>query len=483
MSQRDARGRLAVAVLSLVVLGLVGACAGREAIPGKPAASADIDPGNVAGLPVTDGPSGLRPGVATAVLPVRNSAGTEVDTLAVDAVSDISDFWAGALPTDFGRQYTPIHGLVSFDANGSNVQVCGQSSQGVEDAFYCPVDDSVAWDRGTLLPVLSKMFSPVAVATVLAHEIGHAVQYRLGGVNQATQPIVQEQQADCYTGSFIRWVADGHARHFQISTGAGLNAVLATLMFIRDQVGTTAVDPQAYGSSFDRVTAFQFGFADGPVRCAKIDSAEIRQRVTELGFTAESAAGDNVPVSDATLVLLAQSLNATFTAFKQPPPFVNGPCASGGSTPPASYCVQDNTIAVDEAALSQLAALPPDDVLGVSATGLGDFAAFAEVASRYALAVQKSLGIPLDDKNAGLRTACLTGAWAGVIRHRFTDGPAERLRLGPGDLDEAVAELLSPNSLIAADVNGNRVPAGFARVSAFQVGFLQGSQVCTTRFD
>jgi hypothetical protein len=224
--------------------------------------------------------------------------------------------------------------LVSFDANGSNVQVCRQSSQGVEDAFYCPVDDSVAWDRGTLLPVLSKMFSPVAVATVLAHEIGHAVQYRLGGVNQATQPIVQEQQADCYTGSFIRWVADGHARHFQISTGAGLNAVLATLMFIRDQVGTTTVDPQAYGSSFDRVTAFQFGFADGPVRCAKIDSAEIRQRVTELGFTAESAAGDNVPVSDATLVLLAQSLNATFTAFKQPPPFVNRPARPAGPRRP-----------------------------------------------------------------------------------------------------------------------------------------------------
>jgi len=321
------------------------------------------------------------------------------------------------------------------------------------------------------------------VATVFAHEIGHAVQYRLGSVNQATPTIVKEQQADCYAGSFIRWVADGHARHFQLSTGDGLNAVLATMMFIRDQVGTTAVDPQAHGSSFDRVTAFQFGFEDGPVRCAKIDYNEIRKRVTELGFTAESAAGNNVPVTDATLELLAQSLNAAFTTFKQPPPFVPGPCASGVSTPPASYCVQDNTIAVDQAALNQLAALPPGDVLGVSSTGLGDFAAFAEVASRYALAVQKSLGIPLDDKNAGLRTACLTGAWAGVIRHRFTDGRAEQLLLGPGDLDEAVAELLSPGSLIAADVNGNRVPAGFARVSAFQVGFLQGSKVCTTQFD
>jgi len=477
------RSRVVAAVLSLVALGLVGGCAGPETIPGNPAPSADIDPADVAGLPVTGGPSGLRPGVPTATLPVRNSGGTDMDALAVDAVSDISDFWTGVLPEDFGRRFTPIRSLVSFDANGANVQVCRQNSQGVEDAFYCPVDDTVAWDRGTLLPVLSKMFSPVAVATVFAHEIGHAVQYRLGSVNQATPTIVKEQQADCYTGSFIRWMADGHARHFQVSTGAGLNAVLATMMFIRDQVGTTAVDPQAHGSSFDRVTAFQFGFEDGPVRCSKIDYNEVRKRVTELGFTAESAAGNNVPVTDATLELLAQSLNAAFTTFKQPPPFVQGPCASGVSTPPASYCAQDNTIAVDQAALNQLAALPPGDVLGVSSTGLGDFAAFAEVASRYALAVQKSLGIPLDDKNAGLRTACLTGAWAGVIRHRFTDGRAEQLLLGPGDLDEAVAELLSPGSLIAADVNGNRVPAGFARVSAFRVGFLQGSKVCTTQFD
>jgi predicted metalloprotease len=403
-----------------------------------------------------------------------------MDALAVDAVSDVSDFWTVALPADFGRRFTPIRSLVSFDANGPNVQVCRENSQGVANAFYCPVDDSVAWDRGTLLPVLSKMFGPMAVATVFAHEIGHAVQYRLGSVSDTTPTIVKEQQADCYAGSFIRWVADGHAKHFQLSTGDGLNAVLATMMFIRDQVGTTAVDPQAHGSSFDRVTAFQFGFEAGPVRCAKIDYTEVRKRVTELGFTAQSATGDDVPVTDATLALLAASLNAAFTTFKQPPPFVRGPCASGGSTPPASYCPQDNTIALDPAALSQLATLPPGDVLRV---GGGDFAAFAEVASRYALAVQKSLGIPLDDKNAGLRTACLTGAWAGVIRHRFTDGPEQQLLLGPGDLDEAVAELLSPSSLIAADVNGSRVPAGFARVSAFQVGFLQGSKVCTTQFD
>lgn len=472
-------------VLALATLALVTACAGQT-IPGRARPSTDADPGTVAGLPVTDGPSGLRPGVPTAKLQVSGYTGSAMDQLAVDSLSDVSTFWRTALPSDFGKNFTPVKKLTSFDANGANVQVCGQNSQGVENAFYCPTDDSVSWDRGTLLPALDKMFGPMAVVTVFAHEMGHAVQFRLGSVTQATPTIVKEQQADCYAGAFIRWVAEGKSAHFQLSTGDGLNSVLSTMMFIRDQVGTTATDPLAHGSSFDRVTAFQFGFTDGPVRCNKIDYAEVRQRSTEQGFTQESEQNDNVPVDDTTLALLEQGLTAAFKSNRAAPPKIvdgDGACADGSGTSPASYCPQDNTIVVNLAALNELATLPPSDVLGISGTkGLGDFAAFAEVASRYALAVQHALGISLDDKNAGLRTACLTGAWAGVIRHRISDGPTEQLLLGPGDLDEAVAELLTPTSLIAADVHGNRVPAGFARVSSFQDGFLQGSTVCTSQF-
>jgi predicted metalloprotease len=475
---------LAGVVLSLVLATVLTACAGQS-VPGRARPAGDVDPGNVAGLPVTEGASGLRPGVPVATLNVRGYAGTAMDKLAVDAVSDISTYWAKTLPSDFGKQFTPVRALTSFDSNGTNVQVCGQNSAGVQNAFYCPADDSVAWDRGTLLPVLDKMFGPMAVVTVFAHEMGHAIQFRLGSVTRTTPTIVKEQQADCYAGAFIRSVADGDAKHFRLATGDGLNEVLSTMMFIRDEVGITSADPQAHGSSFDRVTAFQFGFTDGPVRCNKIDYNEVRQRVTELGFTQASLANNNVPVDDATLVLLAQSLNAAFKQSSATPPQIvanEGVCADGTGTAPASYCPQDNTIAVDLPALNKLAALPAGDQLGVSGTGLGDFAAFAEIASRYALAVQHSLGIPLDDRDAGLRTACLTGAWAGVSRHRTSAGPTQQLLLGPGDLDEAVAELLSPTSMIAADVHGARVPAGFARVTSFQDGFLQGSTVCTTQF-
>jgi predicted metalloprotease len=284
----------------------------------------------------------------------------------------------------------------------------------------------------------------------------------------------------------MRWVAGGSAPHFQLSTGNGLNQVLATMMFIRDQVGTTSTDEAAHGSAFDRVTAFQFGFTDGPVRCNKIDNSEIQQRITELGFTGESLANDNVPVDAQTLQLLSESLGASYKSSNagKTPKIVtgNGSCASGTSTPPASYCPSDNTVNVDENKLNVLATLPSNDDLGVGSGSLGDFAAFAEIASRYVLSVQKAQKMPLTDPNAGLRTACLTGAWAGVARHRFADGPQQQLLLGPGDLDEAVAELLSPHSLIAADVNGKQVPSGFARVQAFQIGFLQGSKDCSTEF-
>jgi hypothetical protein len=87
---------------------------------------------------------------------------------------------------------------------------------------------------------------------------------------------------------------------------------------------------------------------------------------------------------------------------------------------------------------------------GKDAGGMGDFAAFSEIASRYAMGIQKGVGASIDDPNAGLRTACLVGAWAAV-----TNRPG-KLRLFPGDLDEAIADLLQPNSLISADVNGKR---------------------------
>ena len=156
-------------------------------------------------------------------------------------------------------------------------------------------------------------------------------------------------------------------------------------------------------------------------------------------------------------------------------------CASS-SRPPASYCPEDNTIAIDLATLSSMAQ-PIDhkaEVLG-KPTGRGDFAALGEIASRYAIAIQKASGASVDGPNTGLRTACLVGAWAKSASSSQKTGKAE-LRLTPGDLDEAIGEMLEPNSVIAADINGQAPTVGFDRVQAMQLGYLQDSAACSKTY-
>jgi hypothetical protein len=53
--------------------------------------------------------------------------------------------------------------------------------------------------------------------------------------------------------------------------------------------------------------------------------------------------------------------------------------------------------------------------------------------------------------------------------------------LTAGDIDEAVSGLLT-NGLVASDVNGASVPAGFSRIDAFRVGVLGDADRCIKRF-
>ena len=55
------------------------------------------------------------------------------------------------------------------------------------------------------------------------------------------------------------------------------------------------------------------------------------------------------------------------------------------------------------------------------------------------------------------------------------------LLLTAGDVDEAVAGLLT-NGLVASDVNGDTVPAGFTRILAYRSGLPGDPDVCYQRF-
>ena len=485
-----ARVGLTVAAVAVMVAQL-GGCG--QTVAGSPTVEGGIDTDDAGGLEVTDGPTGSREGAADAKLEVENTDGGEMDRLAINAVADLYDYWDEALPKNFdGEKFTHIERLVSYDSTSDTMTLCGATTKEFENAFYCGGggEDLIAWDRGVLLPELAETFHPISVVGVLAHEMGHAVQFRLGeksNMSQSTPTIVREQQADCYMGNFMRYVAEDKAKHFQLNTGEGLNQILATLFSIRDPAGYDHMTEGAHGLAFDRVYAFQEGFTKDPKRCAEMDTDEIDGRIAEQERSEkDEQAGGEADLSDKTLGLLQDSLDEAFkdNGAEQPEITQNGSkCQQGEATSPATYCPEENIVGIDLDKLKQIAEVPEDGrAPSKEGTGIGDFAAFAEIASRYTLAIQKQVGADLQNENAGLRTACLTGAWTKTTVDDDPDKTDEKLHLAVGDLDEAVAELLQDTSLIAADVNGKQVKSGFARVEAFRRGYFDGSGSCTEQF-
>lgn len=475
-----------------VMVAQIGGCS-KQTVPGKASAMSDINTSDAGGLPVDDsGPTGPKEGVPDADLQVEGTTGSEEDRIATNAVADLYDYWDEQLPKLFNEKFTHIQRLISYDSNGEAVTVCGESTAGFVNAFYCGGngEDAIAWDRGVLLPGLTKMFGPMSVVGVLAHEMGHAVQFRLGeksSMSANTPTIVREQQADCYMGNFMRWVADKKSKHFQLNTGQGLNDILATVFFIRDPAGLDHKTEGAHGLAFDRVYAFQEGFRNDPRRCAKMDGDEIDKRITEQERNkADEKVGGNAPIEKQTLDLLQDSLDEAFkdNGADQPKITENGSkCEKGDSTSPATYCPDENIVGIDTEKLKKIAKPPAKGAEpGADGGGIGDFAAFAEIASRYTLAIQKQIGADLTDENAGLRTACLTGAWTAFTVDKNPNQEDKQLHLAVGDLDEAVAELLQDDSLIAADIAGKQVKSGFARVEAFRRGYMEGSTPCTEDF-
>ncbi|QCQ90599.1 neutral zinc metallopeptidase [Rhodococcus sp. SGAir0479] len=469
-----------VAVVATVVTGCASTVGGR-------AVSIYEDPFTVAGLPAQGGPSGPRPGVPDSNRAVVGTDRGAIDTLAANAITDIESYWAGQYPTIFKGTFRPVGTLVSWNPDDPAApEFCGFQTRDEVNAGYCTEDDAIGWDREYLLPSLVDAFGPMAAVMVLAHEYGHAVQQKAGLVGDDDPGIVFEQQADCFAGAFVRYIAEDGAAHFTLNTSDGLNSVLAATVSVRD---TDPSDPEStHGSAFERVTAVQLGFTDGPSACTRIDTNEILSRRAELPQSFDGTADDGeLPVTEESVRAIVASFGAVF-ALADPPTLdfagADTGCADGAATEPVSYCATTNTIGVDLPALAERGRPRDSDsdaIISVDITG--DYSAYVLLASRYTFAVQKASGMSLRGPRAALRAACLSGAVTAALspgNAQTTDG-SRGVWLSAGDLDEAISGLLS-DGLAASDVDGNTVPSGFSRVDAFRTGVLAGQQACDGRY-
>lgn len=240
-----------------------------------------------------------------------------------------------------------------------------------------------------------------------------------------------------------------------------------------------------HGSAFERISAFQFGFTDGPAACAAIDAREIAQRRGDLPVALQRNESGEWPVAEDSVRAIIDAMNILFAPSNPPMlTFDNGAaenCPDARPSPPVSFCPARNTIAVDLTDLKKMGTPRggEDDTVSVLA---GDNSAYSVLVSRYMLSLQNQQGgLVLDNAEAGLRTACLTGVATTKLADGVSTPDGNTVALTAGDLDEAVAGLLT-NGLAASDVNGDTVPAGFSRIDAFRIGVLGDVDRCLKRF-
>jgi predicted metalloprotease len=409
---------------------------------------------------------GVVAGVASG--PAGAQVSSKYDASIDATIADIQHYWAQTMPDVYGQQYETIPSDRVFAYSQSNPPPnCddgGRTQAPYEEvagnAFYCSNGDFVAYDEQGLLPKLRDNFGEFAVGLVFAHELGHAVQARVGYNPTAT--VYLEQQADCFAGSWAQYVASSDDEHVHLSTD-DLDNALAGLLTLSDPSGIDGGQDGAHGNGFDRVSAFQDGYEGGAQACADYENNP--PDVTEAAYTsyADQATDGNLPL-DELLPTITQSLDEYWgsQSSKLAAPSV----AAGGA---ATAADSDGGVLTDAVTYQ-----PSSNAVHYDATtmqdvhdNIGDFASGMLVATAWGSSVEHQLGVQLGTDDARRGAECLAGAWAANLSSK----------LSPGDLDEAVTVLVAAGKGTSSDGRGHRGTA-FDRVAAFRAGFKHGPSQC-----
>ncbi|MGA0894634.1 MAG: neutral zinc metallopeptidase [Ilumatobacteraceae bacterium] len=406
---------------------------------------------------------------------------------------EIEAFWAEQFPAVYGTAWQPLEGGVfaAYPERSDPIPGCGTEQTTYDEvydsgAFYCRPGDFIAYDDADLLPSLVADLGKEAVAIVLAHEFGHAVQARIDAFDEPV--ILKEQQADCFAGAWTAHMVAGQGIAVAFDD-ADIRAGLIAMIQIRDPVELAGVySTDAHGTGFDRVGAFQDGFAGGAQRCSTFFSENRLDQLIDIPFLSDrdDPNAGNLPLFDPAdgdediVSLIPASLDQFWLPLLEgasidftPPDFepfnAGGPypsCASLDTQPAEGsvvFCAADGTVYWDRDLALALAADPLT----------GDLSVGYLFAIAYSEAVQLAVGSTLAGESRALASECLTGAWVGSI---VPPTPGDSIvQLSAGDLDEVIITAISRSDPTEdADIVGG----AFEKVTAFRAGVLDGAQNC-----
>lgn len=189
--------------------------------------------------------------------------------------ADTEDVWT-KLFSDMGRTYTDPT-LVLY--RGSTSTACGTASSST-GPFYCPADHDVYLDLAFAQQLKDQFGAKgdFAMAYVVAHEVGHHVQYLLG-VTQKMQQLQQqlsetdynkysvrlELQADFYAGVWAHY--DQKMKNVinaeDIQEGLSAANAVGDDRLQEEFQGTVTPDTFTHGTSAERMYWFKKGYDTG----------------------------------------------------------------------------------------------------------------------------------------------------------------------------------------------------------------------------
>lgn len=209
--------------------------------------------------------------------PAEKAADDQRASFVKVVLADTEDVW-GKLFSDMGKQYPPPTLVLFRDAVESG---CGNASSAT-GPFYCPEDQKLYIDLSFYSELQDRFKAPgdFAMAYVVAHEVGHHIQYLLGVADKMARlrqqlseaefnrySVKMELQADFYAGVWAY-----HAQKMKNILDKGdieeaLNAANAIGDDRLQKEGQGYVVPDAFthGTSEQRMYWFKKGFETGDI--------------------------------------------------------------------------------------------------------------------------------------------------------------------------------------------------------------------------
>ncbi|WP_374437628.1 neutral zinc metallopeptidase [Inhella sp.] len=205
------------------------------------------------------------------------AAQTESERFVATVLADTEDVWAAYFKT---RQPAVGYAPPTLALFREPVQTACGRGEAAMGPFYCPGDEKVYLDLGFFETLQSRLGAPgdFAQAYVIAHEVGHHLQQRLGisaKVQQARQRVSEAQgnqlsvrlelQADCLAGVWAHHSQQGKGWLEQGDVEEALNAASRIGDDVLQKAARGVVVPESFthGSAAQRQRWFRAGLQQG----------------------------------------------------------------------------------------------------------------------------------------------------------------------------------------------------------------------------